>query len=1004
MNQGPEWKLAEKPTIDGLKDLGYEYLTTDQHDKNRDGDNHVIFRPILIESIQRINNISKEDATSAYFELLNQYNNEEWNKILRGNYSRTVSGKSKKQTIKIIDYKNTKNNTFTVTNQLYIKAQKSRIPDIIVYINGIPVVVIEAKSPLNHKDKTGEAFEQIKQYERDIPRLFYSNVFSVLTDGTNCLYGATGSPSQFYGTWKDPYPKSPNDFSDALNLGLWCLLEPSRFLDLIAHYIVFETKDGKTIKKICRYQQFRAVNKMVERVVDATHKQGLIWHTQGSGKSLTMVFAALKLKTHLNIISPQLHNPNIMVLTDRVDLDDQISKTFEACGLPNPVRVDSIQDLHKLIRSGSDGLTILSTIFKFQGSNKPIENSINWIVLVDECHRTQEKDLGAFLRATLPDSIFFGFTGTPIKKNDKDTYQNFGIEGEGYLDKYGIDDAVADGATVPIYFTSRKTDWHIDEGKLDILFDQWFGNLPEEQLEKTKKKGITLATIIKHPQRVELIAYDIWTHFKQYAIPDGLKAQIVGFDREAVVLYKQALDKIIAEDFHKQGISIEKAESMAFEMSACVYSDSQEDDKPSEDPHVSKIRSLLKQHYLDKDSERDVKINFGIKRIQPSFLIVCNKLLTGFDAPIEGVMYLDNPLKEHNLLQAIARTNRVHDKKSNGLIIDYIGVSKKLNDALSSYHHDDVKNAMRDLDNLRSQLRTAYAAVKSLMKGVKRHIKDLKSEYNALVDALGTEDKWFTFRRKSQEFIAVYTSLSPDPFILDYSKDLKWISGFLHYATQVFEKKEFVPIDSNKIRKMLEEHLKATGISTIIKLRHITNPIFWDDFEQEGKSKVDLKTAAIRKSTELKKITTDKVAENPLQYKKFSERVLEILKKFEQGQMDAATALEHYEQVAKDLDAEDKAHEKSGMSSAAYGIFKILESFSSDLNEEQKSRFEELATSIHDMYRSDQTAPKLWQEKEQLKKSLRQQVRKGVHPLKLKDWKMIPEKVEEYALKNFIKV
>jgi type I restriction enzyme, R subunit len=239
---------------------------------------------------------------------------------------------------------------------------------------------------------------------------------------------------------------------------------------------------------------------------------------------------------------------------------------------------------------------------------------------------------------------------------------------------------------------------------------------------------------------------------------------------------------------------------------------------------------------------------------------------------------------------------------------------------------------------------------------------------------------------------------------LDFSGDLKWVSGFIHYATQVFEKKEFIPVDSNKIRRMLAEHLKATGISTIIKLRHITNPNFWDDFEKEGKSDEDLKTAAIRKSTELKKITREKVSENPPQYTKFSERVLEILKKFEQGQIDAATALENYEQVAKDLDAEIKAHEKAGMPQAAYGIFKIIVSISDNMDNDKKVQFEGLAKAIHDLYDSEQTAPKLWQEKEQLKKSLRQQVRKLVYPLNLAGWKSIPEQVEEFALKNFIKV
>lgn len=524
---GGEWTFAEKPVIDALKAIGYSYLDPKKHDESRDAQNHVIFKPLFIEAIKRINGISDTDAQAVYKELVSKSDNEEWTKILRGDYSRTVESKATKQTIHLIDFLNPKNNTFTVTNQLYIKSEKPRIPDVLVYINGIPVVVVEAKSPLNYKNKTGEAFAQIKQYERDIPRLFSTNQFNIITDGTNCLYGATGSPSKFYGTWKDPWPRDTKDFGSALEQGLWSLLEPSRLLDMIAHFIVFEREDGRVIKKICRYHQFRAVNKIVDRVAEGKKSKGLIWHTQGSGKSLTMVYTALKLKKHLTVNSPALANPNIMVLTDRIDLDDQISGTFIACGLPNPERMEKVQDLRDLLSTKSDGLMVLSTIFKFQGSRKPIENSKNWIVLVDECHRTQEKGLGAYLRATLSEASFFGFTGTPIKKTDKDTYANFGEPGEGYLDKYGIDDAVADGATVPIHYTGRKTDWHIDEAKIDILFDQWFAELPDEQLEELKRKGVKLSHLVKHPKRIELVAFDVWSHYKEYAKPDGFKAQLV---------------------------------------------------------------------------------------------------------------------------------------------------------------------------------------------------------------------------------------------------------------------------------------------------------------------------------------------------------------------------------------------------------------------------------------------------------------------------------------------
>lgn len=1003
MAPGMEWHLVEGPTIACLDAMGYVVVPAAKHAALRDGDNLVLFRPELIAALKRINGISESDATAAYSDLVSVSENEAWLKVLRGNFSRSVQGEATLKTLRVIDFLNPANNVFTVTNQFKVKAEKTRIADVAVHVNGIPIVVIECKSPINAKDKTGEAFEQIKQYERDIPRLFLSNCFSVVTDGTNCLYGATGTPSEFYANWRDPWPRKDGDFSDALSKGLWCLLEPSRLLDLIAHFIVFENTEEGTVKKICRYQQFRAVNKIVDRIIDGKHRKGLIWHTQGSGKSLTMVFAALKLKTHLTLSSPELTNPNIMVLTDRIDLHGQISGTFAACGLPNPIAVESINVLRDLISKGTDGLTILSTIFKFQGSERPIPNSGNWIVMVDECHRTQEKDLGAYLRKTMPDARFFGFTGTPIKKNDKDTYANFGVTGEGYLDKYGIDDAVADGATVPIYYTGRKTEWQVDEGKLDILFDQWFAELDDDKLNEVKRRGVKIADLVKHPQRIDLIAYDIWTHFKAYARPDGFKAQIVAIDREAVILYKRALDKVIRDDLFSEGIPHDEAERFAAGMSACVYSASQEDGKPSEDPYVQSIRDDLQRHYLDRDGETAAKLAFGKKGSKPEFLIVCDKLLTGFDCPIESVMYLDRPLKEHGLLQAIARTNRVADsQKRNGLIVDYIGVSAKLNEALESYRAEDVQNAMRDLDDLRSQLRAAHAAVVAMMKPLKRKgdgkSKDeWKAEFDAFVGVLGTEDNWFKFKAKAHDFIVMYEALSPDPSVLEFTADLKWVATFIQYATQVFEKREaFDQQDySQKIREMLAEHLDATGLSVTVKLRHITDPQFWEDFQTGGKTEGDLKTAAIRKTTELRKTVTERIEQNPHQYAKFSERLRELLERLEDAQLSWAEKLKTAEELAKDIVAEDDAHKDTGLSVGAYGVLQILRSFGA------ADGAEGLAIQIEALYTGKDTAPPGWQEKEGLRKSLRQQVRGIAHSAGLAKLKEIPEQIEEFALKHF---
>jgi len=473
----------------------------------------------------------------------------------------------------------------------------------------------------------------------------------------------------------------------------------------------------------------------------------------------------------------------------------------------------------------------------------------------------------------------------------------------------------------------------------------------------------------------------------------------------------------------EKGLIHDEARKQAEIMSACIYSSNQEDCKPSEDPYIQCIRYELCNQLVKDEDEPEIIEDFKRTDHPLCFLIVCNKLLTGFDAPIESVMYLDSPLKDHSLLQAIARTNRVAGpRKQFGLIVDYIGVTKKLDEALASYREADVKNAMQDQDVDRAELKAAHAEVMKFIKGIQRGTNNIKAEYDALVQALGTEDVWFTFRRKAKAFIRAYEALSPDPPVLDYMNDMKWVAGFISYATMVFEKKEAVDLRtySAKIRQMLEEHLHVTGLISIIKLRNITDPEFNDDFKTENKGEDDLKTAAIRKSTELKKILAQKKEENPLRYGPFSERVLAVLHRFEEGQLSAVDTLKEYKQIIQDLENEDKAHEKSGLNESAYGVYKILETFipkvemvteirkgyDSDTSSEQDypDLIQLLAQEIDTLYSSDQSAPTGWHLKEQLRKELRQEVRKKANHAGLNDLIPMSTRIEDYALKNYIKV
>nr|WP_314447411.1 type I restriction endonuclease subunit R [uncultured Sphingomonas sp.] len=1005
-----EYRLAERPVLDALAGMGWQVISPARALTMREEENRVILKPVMIDALRRLNGIAAEDAEAIYNDLATLSDNEEWQRKMRGGYSRRLTGENRDSPIALIDFKNPSRNAFHVTSQFRVAAQRPRVPDIVLFVNGIPLVVIEAKSPLKRTATGDEAHEQIRQYERDIPRLFYPNAFNILTDGMHTEYGATGAPAQFYAPWPDAWPRSRDDFPDALTKDLWCLCEPSRLLDLMAHFIVFEVdpERGSKIKKICRYQQFRAVNKAVARVAEGKHRKGLIWHTQGSGKSLTMVFLALKLKTHLTLDAPMLANPNILVLTDRIDLDDQISKTFVACGLPNPVQCGSVAELRDAVSRSGNGQILLSTIFKFAGSRDAIPNSANWIVLVDECHRTQEKDLGAFLQATLPEAHFYGFTGTPIKSSDKDTYARFSVAGEGYLDKYGIDDAVRDGATVPILYEGRKTDWAINEAEIDILFDRWFVDLPDDKREELKRNGLTLATIAKHPERVRLIALDIWEHFKAVCQPDGYKAQIVAVDREAVILYRAALTSVIATDLARAGKASDDAQAEADAMIACVFSKSQEDNKPSENADIAALRAGLERFYLDDEAEKEAKKRFKVRGAQPSFLIVCDKLLTGFDAPIEHVMYLDKPLKEHGLLQAIARTNRTHAftdvdggtiAKPNGRIVDYIGVTKHLDEALQSYRSEDVEHAMRDIAILRNDLKEAHARYRAQKRAMKLDGLDEKAAAYAAAAlvAQGGEDDWFEFQHLARTLIKVYADLSPDPAILDFTTEVKWAAAFLRLAAQAISKDESLDHRSysGKIRDMLEQHVHATGLSTTIRLRNITDPAFADDFATAEKSEEELQEAFVRKSAELRRVTRELVDKNPAQYGRFSERVMEIIRRFEEGQLAAADGLRDFEGLAGDIKAEQGAHAELGMDEHAFAILRIVEAIVPDADHAQ---LQDAAIGIGAIYSDAAATNPAFAHMDDYLRRLRREVRRILTEHGIGETPVIREKVEDYAV------
>ncbi|MDP3726640.1 MAG: HsdR family type I site-specific deoxyribonuclease, partial [bacterium] len=544
-------KFNEQITVENyiikfIKDkLGFEYIKPEEFAKLRDLESEYIITPLLERAIGALNPTANEsEIKSVIREVRKIDNNEAFLKALRDGINLKNSVTGRKHDYKLIDFDNPENNQFVVTNQFYFEGDTENIrPDIMIFVNGLPLVDIEAKSPTASEGVSFEnGIDQIKRYEKVARKLFIPNSFNIASDGLKTVYGATSAPKQYFLQWRDE--DIEKDLGGELEMTLFSLLSKASFLDIVQNFILFEKEKEKLVKKIARYQQMRATNKIVERVLSKEKRQGLIWHTQGSGKTLTMYFTAWKLR-----FNKQLANPKVFILVDRVDLDDQIFETFINAGGKNIIRVTSRKDLEDKIQSPEKGIFI-TTIQKFSELGDKVENlDENVIVLSDEAHRGDEGVSGINMRNAFKKAFFFGFTGTPVDKTHINTFRNYEGEGKRYLDYYSIQQSIDDGATIPVTYEARLSKFSIDEEKLDQRFEEITVDLLDKQKTELIKKYGKKTALVKLPKRMEAIVRDIVEHYKLYVEPNGFKAQIVAYDREAVASYKKLLDKLVPSEW-----------------------------------------------------------------------------------------------------------------------------------------------------------------------------------------------------------------------------------------------------------------------------------------------------------------------------------------------------------------------------------------------------------------------------------------------------------------------
>jgi type I restriction enzyme R subunit len=841
----------------------------------RRGVNEVVDETVLKEALIRLNpeiqanpNLADEVIYKlrAVIITVNQVGlvkaNEEFFKWMTGEKTMPFGENNRHVPVRLIDFDDLSNNTYIATNQYRIHHRETKIPDIVLMINGIPVVVGEAKTPIRPSVSWLDGAHEIHDvYENAVPQLFVPNILSFATEGKELFYGSIRCPLEFWAPWR----LENDDEVIAKRLGLSeigkelsDLLSPVRLLDIMRNFSLFSTdKKKRRIKIIPRFQQYEGANKIVERVKEGRIKKGLIWHFQGSGKSFLMVFAAQKLRRE-----PALKSPTVIVLVDRTDLDTQISGTFNAADVANVETTDSIKDLQKLLERDTRKI-IISMIFKFRDAPAEMNTRDNIIVLVDEAHRTQEGDLGRTMRAALPNAFLFGLTGTPVNKADKNTFWAFGAEEDtgGYMSRYTFHDSIRDNATLPLHFEPRLVDVHVDKESIDkaMLDFKEDTALSDEEADALNKKSAKMAAFLKSPERVSKIAEDIATHYKEKVEPHGFKAMIVTPDRYACVQYKEELDNYFPEA-----------------ASVIVMSTSANDDFE------------FKQKWgVDKAKQEKIVDAFNDADSELKFIIVTAKLLTGFDAPILQTMYLDKSIKDHTLLQAICRTNRLYPNKFFGRIVDYFGVFDDAAKALQ-FDEESIQKVISNLSELRDKLPQAMKEALSHFEGVDRSITGFEG-LEAAQNAINTDESKDAFARDYKYLSKLWESLSPDNILNLYNADYKWLS-------QVFES---VRPASDNIGKLLWFSLGAQTTKLIHENIHVGDIHQLDEFVLDADviedifNNPDPKNAKILEKILVKRFK--KNAGNP-KFKKLSERLEALRDKAEQGLI---TSIEFVKELCK---------------------------------------------------------------------------------------------------------
>ncbi len=951
-----EYAESERPALDALQQLGWEVV--DQQRSTwfdpRETESSVVLEPRLRDAVKCLNPWLNENNLNKAVHEIQQVagtstmdeNEQIHEKLVRHISVEQDRGYGKQhQTVQYIDYENPENNDFFALNQFRVSGPVESVkPDIVLFVNGIPLGVVECKSPQIPEPRS-EALDQLTRYqnERDgesegAEELFRYNQFSVAAWMEGAVMGTYGTPKDQYKPWRDAYPLEDDEIIELFDLNgylpdqyrmLYALFEPSRLLDQLRHFTVFENRQSGAIKMVARYQQYRAVRKALERIDKRGRHEaqgGVVWHTQGSGKSLTMLFLALKLRRNED-------DPTLLLVTDRRALNDQIHATFERCGFPNPKKAESIEDLRDRL-SYDAGETITTLIHKFQTTDDEedfpvLSRNENVYVMADEAHRTQDKELANNMRTALPNAFYVGFTGTPIEKDERNTRRTFG----NYIDTYTIDQSLEDGATVEILYQGRLADIHLEGETLDRLFDRIFSDKTDEEKAEIQKRYARTQDLAEAQPRIDRVALDIIEHYEN-DVPEPFKGMVVTTSKEAAIRYKETLDNLNGPE------------------SRVIVSEGHNDPE-----HIKK--------WTPTDSEKSqYKESFVDPNGEVELLIVCDMLLTGFDAPVAQVMYLDKPLREHSLLQAIARVNRPFEEKTHGLIIDYYGVSDELKEALAMFSSKDVERAMVPVEDKQPDLEAAHSKAVSFF--------DDLDDVEQCVQSLEPDDRRIEFKNAFKRFSQLMDVVLPDPMANPYREDLERLSTIYGKAKERY-RDETMNLEGAgaKVRELIQDHITSRGIEVLNDEPVSIMEEVEYDAKLEGLESDEARASEMQNA--IKHEINVRFDEDPVQYGSLRDRLEELIEKYREGRYSERETIEELRELMDEIRSRDKQARNKGLRDETdLSFYHAVEDVLSEHDADEEDLIELTADLVGTV---EEFVTKVeWKEKTQLQNRMRKEV------------------------------